>query len=162
MYTLEAILARYSTLEGALEILPSTTLIHLPQSIGMIPMDGFLLRELEIYYQGGTSVTHPEYQQFSAPVHPDFERLIAGVEKLAQHLSHQGMVAYIEATFTGGYGGHATILWENGRRRGDPGNDINTVLKLLNVKSQSGLDEFDTLGLGRYRSTKGWLSKRDS
>ena len=102
MYTLEAIIARYATLEGVPDKFPSATLIQLPQSIGMIPIDGFLLRDLEIYYQGGSKVTHPEYQKFSASVHPDFERLIVGVEKLAQHLSYHGLVAYVEATFTGG------------------------------------------------------------
>jgi hypothetical protein len=162
MYTLEAILGRYTMLAGALAEFPSATLIRLAQDIGMIPIDGFLLRELEIYYQGGTKVTHPEYQQFSPALHPDFERLIVGVEKLAQHLSHRGMVAYYEATFTGGYGGHATMIWHKGKRIGDPGNNINDFLRLLEVVPQSGLDEFDTLGLGRHRSTKGWLSNSPS
>lgn len=162
MYTLEAILAQYKLLEGALEIFPSANLIALKQNIGLIPTDGFLLRELEIYFQGGTKVTHPEYQQFSPSVHPDFERLIVGIEKLAQHLSHNGMVAYIEASFTGGYGSHATMIWENGKRAGDPGNNINDVLRLLKVVPQPGLDEFDTLGLSRHRSTKGWLPRSAS
>jgi len=162
MYTLEAILARYATLEEALDKFPSATLIQFPQDIGMIPIDGFLLRELEIYYQGGTKVAHPSYQQFSASVHPDFERLIVGVEKFAQHLSRRGLVAYVEATFMGGYGGHATMTWENGKRTGGPGKDINDVLKQLRVIPEPGFDEFDTLGLGRHRSTRGWLKKSAS
>lgn len=157
MYTLEAFIARYETLAGVMEMFPSATLIQLPQDIGLIPIDGFLLRELEIYYQGGTKVTHPEYQQFSPPVHPDFERLIVGVEKLAKHLSKRGLVAYVEATFVGGFGSHVTMVWENGKRAGGPGNHINDVLRLLNVMPQAGFDEFDTLGLGRHRSTREWL-----
>jgi hypothetical protein len=162
MYTLEAIIARYETLEGVLEIFPSATLIQLPQNIGLIPIDGFLLRELEIYYQGGTKVTHPDYQQFSPSVHPDFERLIVGVEKLAQHLSNRGVVSYVEATSIGGFGSHVTMIWKNGIRAGDPGNNINDVLRLLNVIPQAGLDEFDTLGLGRHRSTREWLPGKTS
>ena len=107
MYTLEAILGRYEITELALKIFHSATLVQLPQNIGMIPIDGFLLRELEIKYQGGTKVPRPKIQQFSISVHPDFERLIVGVEKLAQQLSKYGIVAYVEATFTGGYGGHS-------------------------------------------------------
>lgn len=159
MYTLEDIRTKFTTLEEALKLIPSATLVKLPQDMGIIPVDGFLLRELEIHYQGGTKVTHPEYQQFSTSVHPDFERLIVGIEKLAEHLSHHGLVAYIETTFTGGYGGHATMLWENGKRCGNAGSSINDVLKLFNVAAHPGLDEFETLGLGRHRSTREWLSK---
>jgi hypothetical protein len=85
MYPLEAFLANQMTLQGALEIFSTATQIQLPRNIGMIPVDGFFLRELELYYQGGTKATHPEYQKFSPPVHPAFERLIVGVEKPAQH-----------------------------------------------------------------------------
>ncbi|OGU60883.1 MAG: hypothetical protein A2V66_10500 [Ignavibacteria bacterium RBG_13_36_8] len=162
MYTLEAILSQYEIVKGALEIFPKAKLIQLPQNIGMIPTDGFLLRELEIYYQGGTKVTNPETQRFSPPVHPDFERLIVGIEKLAQHLSYKGMVAYVEATFTGGYGGHATMIWENGKRASKAGNNINDVLRLLQVIARPDLDEFDTLGLGLYRSTRKWIQDKDS
>ena len=162
MFTLEAILARYATLEGALEEFPSAKLIQLPQGIGMIPVVGVLLRDLEIHYQGGTKVTQPDIQQFSPSIHPDFERLIAGVEKFAQRLSQRGMVAYVEATFISGYGGHATMIWQNGKRIGEPGNNINDVLRLLGVVSLSGPDEFDTVDLGRHRSTKGWLSNSAS
>lgn len=158
MYTLEAILARYATIAGALSAFPSARLIHLAQSIGMIPVVGVLLRDLEIYYQGGSKVTIPEIQQFSPSVHADFERLIVGVEEFARHLSRRGLVAYVEATFTGGYGGHATMMWENGKRFGDVGKDINPILQRLGVISGPGFDEFDTLGLGRHRSTKQWLS----
>ncbi|MFC2133769.1 hypothetical protein ACFLTH_04060 [Bacteroidota bacterium] len=160
MYTLEALLAHHETLEPALEIFPNATLVQLPQNIGMIPVDGFLLQELEIYYQGGTKVTRPVTQNFSTSVHPDFERLILGVERLAEHLSDRGLVAYVESTFTGGYGGHHTMIWENGKRSGKPGNDINEVLRLLKVVTHPGLDEFDTLGLGRHRSTRKWVKGR--
>ena len=159
MYTLEAILGRYELTELALKIFHSATLVRLPQNIGMIPVDGSLLKEIEIKYQGGTKVTHPEIQQFSISVHPDFERLIVGVEKLAQQLSEDGIVAYVEATFTGGYGGHSTMIWKNGKRFGKPGKSINEVLQLLKVVKRPGLDEFDTLGLSQHRSTKEWIKK---
>jgi len=162
MYTLEAILARYRTLEGALGEFPSARLIQLPQNIGIIPVVEALLQELAIYYQGGTKGTNPDIQKLSKPLHPDFERLTVGVEKFARHLSHRGIVAYVEATFTGAYGGHATMIWHNGKRIGEPDNNINDVLRFLEVVSQSGLDEFDTLGLGRHRTTKKWLSNNAS
>ena len=124
----------------------------------MIPMVGTLLQELEKRYQGRTRVTEPDIQQFSPSIHPNFERLIVGVDKFARHLSKRGMVAYVEATFTGGYGGHATMIWENGQLIGEPGDRINVVLQRLGVVATSGLDEFDTVGLGRHRTTRQWLT----
>jgi len=158
MYTLEAILARESTLRGTLEEFPGVKLIPLPQGICMIPMTGLLLQELEIRYQGGTKVTRPDYQQFSDSLVPDFERLIKGVDQFARHLSQNGLVAYVEATFTGGYGGHETMMWEKGEIVDGPGHDISTVLRRLGVVRISGRDEFDTVGLGRHRSTRQWLA----
>jgi len=160
VYTLEAILAREETIRDAVNGFSAATLIPLPQGICMIPMVGVMLQELEIRFQGGTKVTHPEYQQFSAPLfHPEFERLIVGVDQFARLLSDRGLVAYVEATFTGGYGGHATMLWEHGERIEPPGDDINTVLRHLGVARSAELDEFDTVGLGRHRCTAQWLSE---
>ena len=157
MYELEAILARKETIEGALSDFQQARIIHLPQDIIMIPMVGRLLQELEIRYQGGTKVTSPDIQQFSPSIHPDFECLIVGVDKFARHLSQHGMVAYVEATFVGGYGGHATMLWENGKVVGSRGDDISLVLRQLGVIATRDLDEFDTVGLGHHRSTRQWF-----
>ena len=160
MYTLEAILTREETLGDALAGFSAAKLIHLPQGICMIPMVGALLQELEIRYQGGTKVTQPDWQQFSASLfHPQFERLIPGVDQFARLLSERGLVAYVEATFTGGYGGHATMLWKHRERIEPPGDSINTVLQRLGVVPSPGLDEFDTVGLGKYRTTRQWLSE---
>jgi hypothetical protein len=162
MYELEAILARKETIEGALSDFQQARIIRLPQDIIMIPMVGRLLQELEIRYQGGTKVTSPDIQRFSPSIHPDFERLIVGVDKLARYLSQRGMVAYVEATFTGGYGGHDTMLWENGKVIDSRGDDINVVLRKLGVIATRDRDEFDTVGLGRHRTTKQWLPECDS
>jgi hypothetical protein len=163
MYTLETILAREATIRGIKEDLRNAKLVHLSQGVCMIPMVGRLLQELEIHYQGGTNVTNPDWQQFSNSLyHPTFERLIVGVDQFASHLSLHGLVAYVEATFAGGYGGHATMLWEYGKPIDPPGNDINVILKQLGIVCSPGLDEFDTVGLGRYRSTKKWFEANES
>ncbi|MBN2410674.1 hypothetical protein JXQ31_03210 [candidate division KSB1 bacterium] len=162
MYTLEAILAQKATLHDAAAGFSNVRLIPLHEDICIIPMAGGLLQELENRYQGGTKVTRPESQQFSASLfHPIFERLIVGVDQFARHLSHKGLVAYVEATFIGGYGGHATMLWEYGERLEPPGDNINTVLKQLGVVCGRGLDEFETVGLKSYKSTKQWLEAWD-
>ena len=158
MYTLEAILAQKASFRDAVEDLSNAKLIKLPQNIYMIPMVSTLLQELEIRYQGGTNAANSEWQQLSESLfHPTFERLTLGVDQFARHLSRHGLVAYVEATFTGGYGGHATMLWEYGKRLDPPGDSINIILKRLGVVCCSGRDEFDAVGLGRYRSTKKWF-----
>jgi len=158
MYTLEAILARKATLRDAEAGFANVSLIPLHQNICMIPMVDKLLQELEIRYHGGTRITRPGSQQFSKSLfHPTFERLIIGVDKFARHLSQRGLVAYVEATFIGGYGGHATMLWEHGERLLPPGDNINTVLRQLGVVCEPGVDEFETVGLKSYRSSRQWF-----
>ena len=160
MYTLEAILGRETMLLNSTEGFSNIKLVQLPQDIYMIPMVSVLLQELEIRYQGGSKVTNPETQQFSKSLfHPTFERLIFGVDQFARHLSRHGLVAYVEATFIGGYGGHATMLFKHGERVEPPGDNINTILKLLGVICTQD-DEFNTIGLGKYRSTKQWMQNK--
>ena len=158
VYTLEAILARDTALQDEVISFTHARLIQLPQGVRMIPMVGELLQELEIKYLGGTNIVFPDRQQFPESLfHPTFERLLSSVDQFARHLSHHGLITYVEATFTGGYGGHATMLWEHGKRIEPPGDDINMILKRLGVVCCPGIDEFDTVGLGRFRSTSRWF-----
>jgi hypothetical protein len=111
MYTLEAILDKRETLCDAVLGFSNVRLVQLPQEICMIPVVGALIQEPEIRYQGAAKVTHPERQQLSWSLfHPIIERLIVGIDQFAGGLSHHGLVAYLEATLTGGYGGQATML----------------------------------------------------
>jgi hypothetical protein len=67
-------------------------------------------------------------------------------------------IAYIRTDYFGGCGDQSANVSENGKEiySGDtelgPGNPINEALKLLGVEKSVGNDEFDTIGLGRYRS----------
>lgn len=79
--------------------------------------------------------------------------------------SHVGDIAYIEAEFSGGQGSQACIVW----REGDvvlgplhadheyppvpPLRDwpINRALRYFGVNAADGKDEFDTVGLARFR-----------
>ena len=75
--------------------------------------------------------------------------------------SSDGPVAYIEAEIFGGAGTQANALYSNGRLAqpiAKSSEAINDALRWLGVKVQGNRDEFDTLGLGRHRSTDRWLS----
>jgi hypothetical protein len=68
------------------------------------------------------------------------------------------MVARITTDYFGGIGSQSAKLFDNGKKVYDEDDEfsktspINDVLKLMGIKSKSGMDEFDTVGLGKYRS----------
>jgi hypothetical protein len=69
-------------------------------------------------------------------------------------------IGYIEAEYFGGQGGQMAILWQDGKRYklSDFGKGvINLILKHFGVIAESGLDEFETINLGRHRFTEHWL-----
>lgn len=93
--------------------------------------------------------------------HADFMYLTVGLMRLLEELSRRGDIAYIETDYFGGSGDQGAVLYRTGTaiygpERADIG-PINEVLKLMGVqKGGSDFDEFDTAGLGRYRSNEDW------
>lgn len=79
------------------------------------------------------------------------------VEAWAAQASRGTMIARIGADFFGGLGGHACTLWVDGRPEAI--SDINLVLARFGVAPAPGQDAFDAVGLGRYRSTEGWMAE---
>ena len=89
------------------------------------------------------------------------KRLSASVERVAIELSRGGAVAYVETEYHGGTGAQSSVVWRNGAvtlpaRTAEVG-PINEALVLLGVNRQDSQDEFDTVGLGRYRSNDDWV-----
>ncbi|MEZ5326524.1 MAG: hypothetical protein R3F19_15865 [Verrucomicrobiales bacterium] len=76
-----------------------------------------------------------------------------------------GNYALIETTYAGGVGDQAAAVYEIGNpapvfcservKRGA----INTALRLVGVKADIGLDEFDTLGLGQLRDFEDYFER---
>jgi len=103
-----------------------------------------------------------------------FEHRFPGaLERVLVEASHAAPVAYVEAEFWGGEGHQAAAVWDRGVRvleiiepepeagaREPPVREcaINQALRCLGVEVASGeVDEFDSIGLGRFRSTEEWL-----
>jgi len=83
------------------------------------------------------------------------------IHNLGCKLSETINSVYIEAEFFGGDGMQVSLYFENGRLMAGPiisGDAINVALRYLGVVKGASSDEFDTLNLGKYRSTKKWLS----
>jgi len=71
------------------------------------------------------------------------------------------MIAKITTDYFGGPGEQSAKLWENSEviyNKSDlhdwGARPINNVLKLMGVEAKPGMDEFDTIGLGYYRSNE--------
>lgn len=69
--------------------------------------------------------------------------------------SFHSHLIYLETDYFGGYGSQAAVLLENGKITAGPISGIGTINQLLHkigIQRWKGKDEFDSLGLGHYRS----------
>ncbi len=118
----------------------------------------------DLYIIPYTSDLYDEFNQFDKSGHFDkFEYLN---EKLFTYLIQKSVIepiAYVEAEYFGGTGGQSAIMLNNGEvvidvRFEDNGyGAINAVLKEFGINKESDLDEWDTVGMLRHRSTEDWL-----
>ena len=107
---------------------------------------------------------YDEFNQYEKS--EDFDKFEYLNKKLYNYLINKSAiepVAYIEAEYFGGTGGQSAIMLDKSEkivdiRFEDSGyGAINTVLKEFGVKKESNLDEWDTVGMLRHRSTEDWL-----
>lgn len=97
--------------------------------------------------------------------------LTADAEEAAAHAAAHGPVAYVEAEYFGGVGEQHAVLWQEGRARvfeSELPGAINTALQGLGAQrtpsswTDDPQDEFDSVGLGRHRSTEDWAASTGS
>lgn len=67
--------------------------------------------------------------------------------------------AIIVTAYVGGMGDQFANIYRNDQNVDPSFNTINDVLNYLGVDRGNHLDEFDAVGLGRYRSNPGYLDK---
>ena len=94
--------------------------------------------------------------------------LADGLQALAIELSQDCPVAYVTTFYFGGQGGQNALVWDKGRLRfspatrgynqGWPNSPISQALRMIGVVAERGMDEFDTLGLGKHRETHQWAA----
>ncbi len=119
-------------------------LIELPQGFGMILMTDKLLRDVEELAEISDEI-----------VFPGLDRFTEAVRELMERYSFHTKLAYIETDYFGGAGTQGGLLYENGSAAVAPqvsgAGVINALLSELGVRCGSGKDEFDSLGLSKYR-----------
>jgi hypothetical protein len=65
------------------------------------------------------------------------------------------MIAKIETDYFGGAGEQSAVLFDSNKKiynNEDDFTPINEVLKIMGIERKNGQDQFDLVGLGRYRS----------
>lgn len=73
--------------------------------------------------------------------------------------SEKPLYAVIETNYFGGVGEQWALVYRGSCLASDTITQINSALKYLGVKCQEGSDEFDTIGLGNYRTLPDYLAK---
>lgn len=137
-YELEAFLGPSAQLRTWRARLPSAVVCALTPEVGLVPLTGELIGDLQ-------------------RVFPEAERTALAAAWGAAS-SGKGVVVLVQAEYFGNAGGQEATVWIDGRRR-DVNVAINVALKRLGVRSERGRDEFDTVGLGRYRKTEHWAAE---
>ena len=152
-YALEALIAPQATFEKF--IIKRAKIISLTQGFSMF---AFETGEYLKFFKQDKPQWDPENEEDSYP------GPIAEIEELALALSQGCTVAHIDILCWGGEGTHAGSAWENGKRIYGPsasfsgssfGTDLqnlpsNLALRAIGVLKLDS-DEFDALGLGRFR-----------
>ena len=135
--------------------------VRLSQRISLLPVTVDLIESVdELVGKRGT-----------APF-AEFEFLTSSLLQLITHHSKGHWIVYFENEYFGGTGTQAAALWRNGELNYGPrlsstswdsqnqndvvdnGWPINEVLRIVGVWTDGGRDEFDSLELGKYRSTE--------
>jgi hypothetical protein len=153
MHEVEALIARSETLSAGVGHLKRAVICPLAQNFSLLPITDAFADELA------------SAQNDAAPTKP-LAYLPDGVLTLALDISRRAPVAYIMTAYFGGQGRQDALAWDNGELRFSPGTDgydrpwphtpISQALRMIGVVADAGLDEFDTVGLGRLRKTHRW------
>jgi HEAT repeat protein len=67
-------------------------------------------------------------------------------------------IARVSADYFGGYGGQSATVWSDGKVVAE-NVEVNTALRRLGVTRTGGQDEWDCVGLGRFRRTETWAAE---
>lgn len=145
-YILYAFAAKEEILLPIQKVYLQAKLVKLEQGICLIPMTG------ELYDQINDFTISEDIN--------GFVYLTTNIENQILKAIGNHSIAYIEAEYFSGNGGQKAIIWKDNKRLSvfpDNQDAINKVLQFLGVTADKRKDEFDTIGLGRYRNMEGWI-----
>lgn len=153
-HCLQAFLGSEALLGEIVQTRLTAIFIPLLQGLAMIPVTEAVYDSLATIEERGS-------------FDPRFLFLSPKLNHFGQTHSKNENLAYIETNYFGGVGNQGAIVWSKGRilfgpavtgNRPDlqvdrlPAGAINCALQILGVNKGDWLDEFEALGLGKYRS----------
>ena len=145
-YYLKAFIGKTVDLENIAKSFSSASVVKLDQGLSIVPMTEDLFDQMNNMTASGNINS--------------FEFLTLNIETETLKCIGYNCCAYVEAEYFGGEGGQSGVIWKDGKRSVEFGYGqgiINKVLNFFGVVANKDLDEFDTLGLGRYRNTSEWV-----
>lgn len=148
-YAIDAFLGRPEVFRPLVRAYRSACSVLLGEGICVVP----LVEALQTTIQ---SHRHDPHEDPSWP----FFRLSREGADLMRETCVTGAFAYVEAEFFGGAGTQASVGFRDGQVAQGPvmaRDAINQALRFLGVTASEGKDEFDTVGLGKHRSTVEWF-----
>jgi hypothetical protein len=154
MHEVEALIAKSGTLATEARRFPLAAVCPLVQGFSLLPITDALAGALGGYR------TEP-----MAPTKP-IPYISDGLRAFASDISHLSFVAYVSTYYFGGLGGQDALVWEKGILQFSPtspgygqkwpNSPISQALRMIGVVAEPGMDEFDTVGLGKHRETHRW------
>ena len=155
MHDVAALIAKSDKLTAAARRFETVVVCPLVQSFSLLPITEDFAKELSIYAS-----------QTKAPLTKPIKELSDGLHALAIEISHDCPVAYISTSYFGGQGVQNALVWDKGSLRFSPttqrydqvwpNSPISQALRAIGVLAEEGMDEFDTVGLGKHRETHRW------
>jgi hypothetical protein len=165
-HRLQGFIAKLEILEDVRRQSRAINLVRLPQGFAMIP-------NTEVVH---VAIAGPE--EFETP--PDLQIFVymsVPLAHWAEQLSLAARIAYVETDYFGGVGAQTAVAWDNGviavgpftSAHGSVSEEplskaafaelpINRVLTFLGVDRGKAWDEFDALGLGKFRNIPYWAT----
>ncbi len=89
----------------------------------------------------------------------DLPSVPQSIAAICVQLCGRGLIAYVEASYCGGTGIQAFALYREGAAVGSPvvaSDAINQALRAFSVRADGFRDEFEAVGLRRFRDTEDW------
>lgn len=145
------IISSSPAVDSVLRSSPDLVAVPLVDGLNLIPLDDDALDSVAADY----SQTLEGFNYLSPSL----------VAFLAEHSQHAALV-YFETEYFGGNGTQAAVAYRDGHALSPmPGGGegaINRALGCLGITRHGALDEFDYVGLSRYRHTSDWIEAATS
>jgi hypothetical protein len=155
MHDVTALIANSDKLTAATRRFETVVVCPLVQSFSLLPITEDFAKELSVYAS-----------QMKAPLTKPITELSDELHALAIDISYDCPVAYVSTAYFGGRGGQNALVWDKGSLRFSPttqrydqvwpNTPISQALRMIGVLAGEGMDEFDTVGLGKHRHTHRW------